>query len=70
MKISNLSCPSCRAAYEVAESISATGYPGRAECAICGAFLTAWQEPKLRVFRLVVPPEHKYPRVPPPSSLA
>jgi RecJ-like exonuclease len=70
MKISSITCPNCRAAYEVAESTSATGCPGRAVCAICGEFLTSWQEPKLRVFRLTVPPEHKYPRVLPPSSPA
>ena len=70
MKISSMSCPNCHAVYEVAESTSATGCPGRAQCGLCGAFMTSWQEPKLRAFRLTVPPEHKYPRVPSPPPAA
>ncbi|CCE02754.1 hypothetical protein SSBR45G_73310 [Bradyrhizobium sp. SSBR45G] len=70
MKISSLTCPHCHAAYEIAESTSAVGAPGRADCGICGTPLAAWSEPKLRAFRLVVPPEHKYPRVPAPAPLA
>jgi hypothetical protein len=66
MKISDVSCPSCAASYEVAESISKTGTPGRARCSICGGMLASWQEPKLRVYRLVMPPEHKYSNVPVP----
>ena len=65
MKISSITCHNCGASYEVAESLSAPGRPGRAECNICGAFLADWREPRLRAFRLVVAPENKYPRVPP-----
>jgi len=69
MKISSVTCPNCRACYEVAESMTAPGYPGQSNCTVCGTFLTAWKEPRLRAFRLIVPPEHKYPRVPsPPPS--
>jgi hypothetical protein len=68
MKISDTTCSSCLASYEVAESISATGSPGRAHCTVCGALLASWQEPKLRAYRLILPPEHKYSNVPVPPS--
>ena len=70
MKISSVTCPHCHAAYEIAESTSALGSPGQADCGVCGTLLVAWEEPSLRAFRLVVPPEHKYPRVPTPSCFA
>lgn len=66
MKITSMTCPNCRASYEVAESLSAAGVPVHAECGVCGAFLADYREPRLRAFRLIVPPEHKYPRVQPP----
>ncbi|TMJ54603.1 MAG: hypothetical protein E6G85_04760 [Alphaproteobacteria bacterium] len=66
MKISDTTCPSCQAAYEVAESISAKGSPGRAHCTVCGELLASWQEPRLRAYRLILPPEHKYSNVPVP----
>jgi uncharacterized Zn finger protein len=68
MKLSDFSCPSCGAAYEVAESISAKGKPGRAECSVCGGLLDSWQAPKMIAYRLVSPAEHKYSRVPVPPS--
>ncbi len=68
MKISDFTCPSCASSYEVAESISAEGSPGRALCTVCGGVLESWQEPKLRVYRLVLAPELKYPHVPAPPS--
>ncbi len=67
MKIFSVSCPNCGASYEVAESLSAAATPGRAECAVCGALIMDWREPRLRALRLIVPPERKYPRVTPPS---
>jgi hypothetical protein len=70
MKISSLTCPHCQAAYEVAESTSLVGAPGRTDCGICGTPLAVWNEPKLLAFRLVVPHEHKYPRVSVPAPLA
>jgi hypothetical protein len=69
MKISDFTCPSCASSYEVAESISMEGSPGRAICTVCGGVLASWQEPKLRVYRLALAPELKYPRVPTPPSL-
>jgi hypothetical protein len=70
MKVSDLTCPSCHAFYEVAESTSAEGCPGCVQCVVCGRLLASWQKPKLMACRLVLPPRHKYPRVslPPPSS--
>src|ERR1700682_5226331 len=49
--------------------VSAQGSPGRAECVVCGGLLESWQEPRMKAYRLVLAPEHKYPRIPaPPSS--
>jgi hypothetical protein len=66
MRISDVNCPSCAASYELAESISTTGNPGRAQCSICGNLIASWQEPKLRAYRLVMTPERKYSNVPVP----
>jgi hypothetical protein len=70
MKISDFTCVSCGSSYQVAEAISVPGRPGQAECGVCGALLESWQEPKMKAYRLVLAPEHKYPRVavPPPPS--
>ena len=68
MKISDFNCPFCASSYEVAESHSATGSPGRVECTVCGKVLDSWQQPRLKAYRLVLPPEHKYPRIPAPPS--
>jgi uncharacterized Zn finger protein len=66
MKLSDISCPSCLASYQVAVSTSAKGAPGRAHCIACGSFLEAWDEPALRVYRLVLSSERKYSNVPLP----
>jgi hypothetical protein len=68
MKISDVACPFCASCYEVAESISAEGSPGRAVCTVCGGVLESWQEHRLRVYRLALAPERKYPNVPAPPS--
>lgn len=68
MKITSITCPHCHASYDVAESVSAAGQPGHADCGICGTQLSSWHEPRLKAFRLVLPPEHKYPKVPAPPS--
>jgi hypothetical protein len=70
MKISDITCPSCLASYEVAESTSAEGRPGRAQCRVCGGLLASWQESKLRAYRLILHPQHKYSNVPVPPSPA
>jgi predicted Zn finger-like uncharacterized protein len=69
MKISDIACPCCSTCYEVAEAVSAAGRPDEVRCAVCGSVLASWQEPRLRAYRLVMPIEHKYwrmPDVPPP----
>jgi hypothetical protein len=68
MKISDFTCPFGGSSYEVAESMSVGGSPGRVECTVCGHFMESWQEPRLRAYRLVLSPELKYPRVPAPPS--
>ena len=73
MKISDFNCATCGSSYQVAESISAQGSPGRAECSVCGALLESWDQPRMKAYRLVLAPEHKYPRVkapPPPAYLS
>jgi uncharacterized Zn finger protein len=70
MRISDLTCPSCASAYEMAESTSMEGSPGRVECSLCGELLDSWETPKLRAYRLVLSPERKYRHiVAPPSPL-
>jgi hypothetical protein len=64
MKISDVTCASCASVYQVAESLSAEGSPGRAECTVCGNFLESWQEPRLRAYRLVMPLKQKYKPIP------
>jgi hypothetical protein len=68
MKISDFTCLSCGSIYEVAESVSAEGGAGQAECAVCGGLLQSWPDRKMRAYRLVLSAEHKYPRVPAPPS--
>jgi hypothetical protein len=71
MRISDLTCPSCASAYEMAESMSVEASPGRVECSVCGGLLDSWQTPRLRAYRLVLPPELKYRHiVAPPSPLS
>jgi hypothetical protein len=68
MKISDIACPSCGSLYLVAESVSASAGPGHANCTICGKLLASWQQPSMRVYRLELSPELKYPRVEPSPS--
>ena len=70
MKLSDISCPSCLASYEVAVSTSVKATPGRAQCIVCGGFLESWDEPHLRVYRLTLSSERKYPIVPLPPPPA
>ena len=68
MKISDCVCPSCGSSYLVAESTSAPAGPSHADCVICGERLASWEEPRMRVYRLEMSPELKYPRIEPPPS--
>ena len=60
MKISDITCPSCGAAYEVAEAMSVQGKPGQMDCTLCGNLLARWDEARLRAFRLTMAVEHRY----------
>ena len=54
MKIFDINFRSCGASYEAAESTSVKGTPGDVLCAIRGGRLACWNEPRARVYRLVV----------------
>jgi hypothetical protein len=60
MKISDIFCPACGAAYEMAEALTINGPAGRENCAVCGQTIASWGDHRLKAFRLVVPLEHKY----------
>jgi len=66
MKMSDTCCPTCSASYEVAEAITIAGHAGQVRCTVCGGVLASWQEPRFRVYRLVMPIDHKYWRLPDP----
>ncbi len=66
MKISDITCSSCGAAYEMAEAVSVQGRPGEAGCTLCGNLLAKWDQSKLRAFRLIMAVEHRYADVPMP----
>jgi len=51
MRIYDIACPSCGSHYEVAESASVRGSPGRVECTVCRGLVDSWQEPKKKVHR-------------------
>jgi hypothetical protein len=70
MRILDVTCASCTSVYQVAESVSVKGSPGRAECTVCGNVLESWREPRLRAYRLVMPLKDKYKPVAAPPSPA
>jgi hypothetical protein len=64
MKISDVTCQKCGSLYLMAESISVKASPGREDCAVCGNMLATWSDRQRKSFRLVLPPEQKYPPAP------
>jgi ribosomal protein S27E len=68
MKISDINCKKCGTSYQVAESTTVSGSSSEAACAICGDTLAKWDDGKLKAFRIVIAPDHKYARVPVPPS--
>ena len=62
MKITDITCADCGASYQVAESATAKGASNEASCAICGNKLAKWDDEKLKAFRMIIPPHHKYGR--------
>jgi hypothetical protein len=68
MKISDVFCPICEAAYEMAEAVSIQGNPGQVHCALCGNLLASWDGSRLTAFRLTMPVERRYAGVPVPPA--
>ena len=64
MRISDVTCLKCGSLYLMAESVSVRASLGREDCAVCGNTLATWSDRRRKSFRLVLSPEHKYPRVP------
>jgi len=52
----------------LAESTSANGTFGDASRTVCGGLLASWHEPKLRVYRLILPPQRDDRSIPLPPS--
>jgi hypothetical protein len=69
MKMYDVVCPACGAAYRVAESDAVAGCPGEAPCSACGQILASWSDRRLRAFRLEMSPKLRYAHIPvPPAS--
>ena len=64
MRIFDLSCDACGAAYDVAESATLEGTPTEFSCVVCGNTLIRLGEHRYRVCRMVVLAEHPYFHVP------
>jgi len=48
----------------LAGSTSANRTFGDASCTVCGGLPGSWHEPKLRVYRLILPPQRKFRSIP------
>jgi DNA-directed RNA polymerase subunit RPC12/RpoP len=68
MRLYDITCSDCGSKYRVAESDTAVGAPGLQKCSGCGAIVASWSDRKLKVFKLEMRPERRYPRVPVPPS--
>lgn len=55
MKISDVTCPYCGTAYYLAQSETERGSPGQFQCEVCRETIAAWDEPELRVYRMMYP---------------
>ena len=64
MRILDLTCDACGAAYNVAESATIDGGASQFSCTICGSDLARLDAGRYRVCRLVMPAEHPYFPVP------
>ena len=60
MRIFELTCGDCGAAYNVAESATIAGSASDLSCKVCGSDLAHLESGHLRVCRLVVFAEHPY----------
>jgi len=67
MIVSDVACQ-CGASYWRAEASSLKGNCGQFHCACCGALVESWDQPKARVYRLVISTERLYQHPKPPPS--
>jgi hypothetical protein len=65
MRVFDRTCVGCGATYAIAESETLRAEPGHAICLVCGDELDRWDEPAVRVCRLVIAAERPAFRVPP-----
>jgi transposase-like protein len=65
MKLFDRKCLGCGATYRVAVSENVEGQPGHFTCAVCGDEFERWDEPSLRVCRLLFAAERANFRMPP-----
>jgi hypothetical protein len=65
MRVFDRKCVGCGAVYAVAQAETLQGEPGRATCIVCGDEFDRWDEPAVRVCRLVVAGGRTSFRVPP-----
>jgi hypothetical protein len=55
MQVFDVVCQHCRSIYRVAISNSVEGSAGQFECQVCTNVVDRWAEPKLRVYRMILP---------------
>jgi hypothetical protein len=67
MIISDVNCE-CGTSYRCAESTTLDGEIGQFFCSSCGKLVEAWDEPKMRAYRLVMAPDRLYQHLTPPPS--
>lgn len=67
MIITDVTCE-CGASYRRAESTTLDGAAGQFICSSCGALVETWDQPKMRVYRLIIAPEGLYQHPKPPPS--
>ena len=69
MQIFDMTCPYCGTIYQGAASDTLRGLHGQFQCQICAEVIDNWDEPKLRVYRIMSPTGEAYLHVatsPPP----
>jgi hypothetical protein len=65
MQIFDLTCDTCGATYDVAESATLDGEPTEFSCRVCGHAMTRLDAHRYRVCRMIVPAERALFHIPP-----
>lgn len=65
MRVFDRKCNGCGATYSVAVSDTLPGKPGQFTCVVCGDEVERWEEPSVRVCRLLIASERSAFRIPP-----